>query len=54
MNGTGLNEVFVLRKVDGFAQVKRVSDRDLLARLGEEGDLPGALWRQRLFDAPDL
>ena len=54
LNGTGLNEVFVLRKVDGFAQVKRVSDSDLLARLGEEGDLPGALWRQRLFDAPDL
>ena len=54
LNGTELNEVFVLRKVDGFAQVKRVSDSDLLKRLGEEGDLPGALWRQRLFDAPDL
>ena len=54
LNGTELNEVFVLRKVNGFAQVKRVSDSDLLKRLGEEGDLPGALWRQRLFDAPDL
>ena len=54
LNGTELDEVFVLRKVDGFAQVKRVSDSDLLKRLGEEGDLPGALWRQRLFDAPDL
>ena len=54
LNGTELNEVFVLRKVDGFAQVRRVSDSDLLKRLGEEGDLPGALWRQRLFDAPDL
>lgn len=54
LNGAELNEVFVLRKVDGFAQVKRVSDSDLLAHLGEEGDLPGALWRQRLFDAPDL
>ena len=54
LNGTELDEVFVLRKVHGFAQVKRVSDSDLLKRLGEEGDLPGALWRQRLFDAPDL
>ena len=54
LNGTELDEVFVLRKVDGFAQVKRVSDSDLLKRLREEGDLPGALWRQRLFDAPDL
>ena len=54
LNGTELDEVFVLRKVDGFAEVKRVSDSDLLKRLGEEGDLPGALWRQRLFDAPDL
>ena len=54
LNGTDLNEVYVLRKVDGFAQVKRVGDSDLLKRLAEEGDLPGALWRQRLFDAPDL
>ena len=54
LNGTELDEVFVLRKVDGFAQVKRVRDSDLLERLVEEGDLPGALWRQRLLDAPDL
>ena len=54
LNGTELDEVFVLRKVDGFAEVKRVGGSDLLKRLGEEGDLPGALWRQRLFDAPDL
>ena len=54
LNGTDLNEVFVLRKVDGFAQVKRVGDSALLTRLAEKGDLPGALWRQRLFDAPDL
>ncbi len=54
LNGTDLNEVYVLRKVDGFAQVKRVGDSDLFKRLAEEGDLPGALWRQRLFDAPDL
>ena len=54
LNGAELNEVFVLRKVNGFAQVKRVGDSDLLKRLAEEGDLPGALWRQRLFDGPDL
>lgn len=54
LNGTDLNEVYVFRKVDGFAQVKCVGDSDLLKRLAEEGDLPGALWRQRLFDAPDL
>ena len=54
LNGAELNEVFVLRKVDGFARVKHVSDSDLLKRLGEAGDLPGALWRQRLFDAPEL
>ena len=54
LNGADLNEVFVLRKVDGFAQVKRVGDSVLLKDLAEGGDLPGALWRQRLFDAPDL
>ena len=54
LNGADLKEVYVLRKVDGFAQVKRVGDSALLTRLAEEGDLPGALWRQRLFDAPDL
>ena len=30
------------------------SDSDLRKRLGEEGDPPRALWRQRLFDAPHL
>ena len=54
LNGADLNEVYVLRKVDGFAQVKRIGDSARLKRLVEEGDLPGALWRQRLFDAPDL
>ena len=54
LNGAELNEVFVLRKVDGFARVRHVSDSDLLKRLAEAGDLPGALWRQKLFDPPDL
>ena len=54
LNGADLKEVYVLRKVDGFAEVKRVGDSNLLTRLAEEGDLPGALWRRRLFDAPDL
>ena len=54
LNGAQLNEVFWLRKVNGFSRVHRASDSDLLRDLFDGGDPPGALWRQRLFKCVDL
>jgi predicted ATPase len=50
LNATRLVEIYWLVKQDGFTNVRRASDSDFLKRLVEEGDQPGALWRQQLFD----
>ena len=50
LNGVGLDEVYWLAKRDGFSTVRRASDSELLRNLVAEGDLPGALWRQGLFE----
>ena len=49
-NGAGLEEIYWLVKKDGFTTIQRASDSELLRRLVEEGDLPGVLWRQGLFE----
>ncbi len=53
LNAANLDEIFWLEKVEGFAKVHRASDSELLRNLIKEGDLPGALWRQRLFEGVD-
>ena len=53
LSGAKLDEIYWLQKVDGFSVVRRGSDSRLLCDLVEEGDLPGALWRQRLFEGAD-
>ena len=50
LNGTKLEEIYWLVKENGFTTVKRASENELLANLVEEGDLPGALWKQGLFE----
>lgn len=54
LNGLKLDEIFWLLKKDGFTTVRRASDSDLLRRLAEEGDLPGALWKQGLLEGVGL
>ena len=49
LNGAELDEIFYLAKERGFTSVRRASDSDLLKALIDEGDLPGALWRQGFF-----
>ena len=49
VNGVQLEELFWLVKVDGFSQIKRASEDELLRDLVAEGDLPGYLWKQGLF-----
>lgn len=53
LNGVKLDEIYWFVKKDGFATVRRASDSKLLRDLYEEGDPPGALWKQRLFEGVD-
>ena len=53
LNGANLDEIYWLIKEDGYATVQRASKIDRLRRLVQEGDLPGALWKQGLFEGAD-
>ena len=50
LDGARLDEIYWLVKQDGFATVRRASESELLRNLVAEGDLPGALWKQGLFE----
>lgn len=54
LNGAELEEVYWLVKKEGFSEVRRASDSELLRNLVKEGDLPGALWKQGLFEGAGL
>lgn len=54
LNGAQLDEIYWLVKKDGFTVIKRASDSELLRNLIQEGDLPGALWKQGLFEGAGL
>jgi predicted ATPase len=50
LNALSLNEIYCLRKVEGFSSVSRASDSENLQSLFDAGDLPGYLWKQGLFE----
>jgi predicted ATPase len=54
LNGAQLEEIYWLAKSDGFTTIRRASESELLRNLVKEGDLPGALWRQGLFEGAGL
>lgn len=54
LNGAKLEEIFWLVKEDGFTTVRRASESELLQNLVGEGDLPGGLWKQGLFEGVGL
>jgi predicted ATPase len=49
LNGLRLDEIYWLAKKDGFTTIYRGASSGILKRLVDEGDLPGALWRQGVF-----
>ena len=49
LNGVELDEIFLLVKSGGFTTVHRPAESETLRNLVQEGDLPGALWKQGLF-----
>lgn len=53
LNGAQLDEIYWLVKEKGFTTARRAADSELLRRLIAEGDLPGALWKQGLFEGAD-
>ncbi len=53
LNGVELDEIFWLVKKDGFTTVQRASEYELLRNLIAEGDLPGTLWKQGLFEGAE-
>lgn len=50
LNGARLEEIYWLVKEAGFTSARRASESETLRNLVEEGDLPGALWKQGLFE----
>ena len=54
LNGAKLDEIYWLVKHKGFTTIRRASDNELLRNLVKEGDLPGALWKQGLFEGAGL
>lgn len=54
LNATPLESIFWLEKKDGYSTVHRASHKELLQRLVKEGDLPGWIWNQGLFESQKL
>ncbi|MBR5337761.1 MAG: AAA family ATPase [Lachnospiraceae bacterium] len=49
LNAVGLDSIFVLEKKDGFTVINKASDNELAYSLYKAGDLPGALWKQKIL-----
>lgn len=50
LNSIALDEIFWLKKNKGVTTIERATDNALIKSLVKGGDLPGALWKQGLFD----
>ena len=49
LNAVPLKSIFILSKRGGFTSVSKAEDDENLKSFVDAGDLPGALWRQKLF-----
>ena len=54
LNAVPLESIYWLEKELGETSIHRAADVPLLMRLTQEGDLPGYLWNQGLFDSKAL
>jgi predicted ATPase len=50
LNALKLDEIYCLNKKQGFTEISRASESKKLQALFDAGDLPGYLWKQRLFE----
>lgn len=53
LNAIELEEVFWLRKNDGYTEVVRAADDEQVSTYMREGDQMGSLWKQGLFEGAD-
>ena len=49
LNAIPLDSIYCLIKRNGYTEIKRAKDNPLVKDLYNEGDLPGALWRQGIL-----
>ena len=54
LNAVPLESIYWLEKENGETSVHRAADVPMLSRLTKEGDLPGYLWNQGLFNSKTL
>ncbi len=54
LDAVPLDGIFWLEKAEGSTSVHRATDYPMLVELTKEGDPPGALWNQGLFDSKKL
>lgn len=50
LNGIELKEIYWLKKNEGYASINRLSDNQELCDHISQGDKPGELWKQGLFE----
>ncbi|HIE00117.1 MAG TPA: chromosome segregation protein SMC [Thiotrichaceae bacterium] len=50
LNGAKLEGIFWLTQKNGYTQVRTTAEDQLMKKLIEVGDLPGALWKQGFFE----
>jgi len=50
LNGAKIPEIYWLVKEEGFTNIQHASENEMLVKLVADGDLPGALWKQGLFE----
>lgn len=53
LNHIQLEEIYWLEKDNGYTKIHKASESKLLANLVKEGDTPGTLWKQGLFEGAD-
>lgn len=54
LDSVELDEIFWLAKEQGFTRIRRANEDETLKALVAEGDLPGQLWKQKLFKGANL
>ena len=50
LNAVELEEIFILSKENGYTNIMRASDNELVSNLYWAGDKPGELWKQGLLE----